>query len=228
MLAILENSTLPNDYALSFIADSTLYIGDYNNHIDSMKITNADIIQTNIPFYTPLEIDKQLSIERILKIIIGILLASVAFLIFQLTRKRNQSMPIAIIGSGQSTEDSTEQNTVVPKTGNPLEFRSSKIIELLDEREKSLLAFIYSHSSDERLTSIDEINKIIGAAQRSTEIQKRLRSDIITSINDKLSLISDTKKPVISKQRSEFDKRSFEYFIYPDYMDLVKKVVDLN
>jgi hypothetical protein len=228
MLAILENSTLPNDYSLSFIADSTLYIGDYYGHIDSMKINSADIIQTNVPFYTPIEIDKQLSIERILKIIIGILLASVAFLIFQLTRKRNQSMPIAIIGSGQSTEDSTEQNTVVPKTGNPLEFRSSKIIELLDEREKSLLAFIYSHSSDERLTSIDEINKIIGAAQRSTEIQKRLRSDIITSINDKLSLISDTKKPVISKQRSEFDKRSFEYFIYPEYMDLVKKVVDLN
>ena len=228
MLAILENSTMPNDYSLSFIADSTLYIGDYNNHIDSMKITSADIIHTDIPFFTPIEIEKELSIEKILKIIIGVLITVVVFLIFQLTRKRNQSMPIAIVGSGQLPKDSSEKTTLIPKTGNPLEFRSSKIIELLDEREKTLLAFIYSHSSEERLTSIEEINRIIGAAQRSSEIQKRLRSDIITSINDKLSLISDAKKPVISKQRSEFDKRSFEYFIHPDYMELVKKVVDIN
>ena len=228
MLAILENSTMPNDYSLSFIADSTLYIGDYNNHIDSMKITSADIIHTDIPFFTPIEIEKEFSIEKILKIIIGVLITVVVFLIFQLTRKRNQSMPIAIVGSGQLPKDSSEKTTLIPKTGNPLEFRSSKIIELLDEREKTLLAFIYSHSSEERLTSIEEINRIIGAAQRSSEIQKRLRSDIITSINDKLSLISDAKKPVISKQRSEFDKRSFEYFIHPDYMELVKKVVDIN
>ena len=228
MLAILENSTMPNDYSLSFIADSTLYIGDYNNHIDSMKITSADIIHTDIPFFTPIEIEKELSIEKILKIIIGVLITVVVFLIFQLTRKRNQSMPIAIVGSGQLPKDASEKTTLIPKTGNPLEFRSSKIIELLDEREKTLLAFIYSHSSEERLTSIEEINRIIGAAQRSSEIQKRLRSDIITSINDKLSLISDAKKPVISKQRSEFDKRSFEYFIHPDYMELVKKVVDIN
>ncbi len=228
MLAILENSTMPNDYSLSFIADSTLYIGDYNNHIDSMKITSADIIHTDIPFFTPIEIEKELSIEKILKIIIGVLITVVVFLIFQLTRKRNQSMPIAIVGSGQLPKDASEKTTLIPKTGKPLEFRSSKIIELLDEREKTLLAFIYSHSSEERLTSIEEINRIIGAAQRSSEIQKRLRSDIITSINDKLSLISDAKKPVISKQRSEFDKRSFEYFIHPDYMELVKKVVDIN
>ena len=228
MLAILENSTLTNDYALSFIADSTLYIGDYKGHIDSMKMTSADIIQTDVPFYTPIEIDNAFSIEKILKTIIAILLAIITFLLLQVTRKKNQSMPIAIVGSGQSEKDTTEKTAVIPKKVNPLEFRSSKIIELLDEREKSLLAFIYSHSSEERLTSIEEINKIIGAAQRSTEIQKRLRSDIITSINDKLSLISDTKKPIISKQRSEFDKRSFEYFIYPDYMELVKKVIDLD
>jgi hypothetical protein len=88
-----------------------------------------------------------------------------------------------------------------------------------------LLEFLFNHSADERLTSIDEINKVIGVQHRSVEIQKRMRSDLIGSINQKLSIITRDKKPVIDKQRSEFDKRSFEYFIHPPYMELVDKII---
>ena len=52
-----------------------------------------------------------------------------------------------------------------------------------------------------------------------------MRSDLIGSINQKLSIITRDKKPVIDKQRSEFDKRSFEYFIHPPYMELVDKII---
>ena len=96
---------------------------------------------------------------------------------------------------------------------------------LLNEREKILLSFIYDHSLEERLTTIEEINKVIGAAQRNSEVQKRLRSDLIGTINDKLEIISESKHNVIDKQRSEFDKRSFEYFIRPEHMQLVEKVL---
>ena len=98
-------------------------------------------------------------------------------------------------------------------------------MELLNEREKLLLDFIYNHSLDERLTTIEEINKVIGASQRTAEVQKRLRSDLIGSINDKIEIISESKYNAVEKQRSEFDKRSFEYFIHPEQMELVKKVL---
>jgi hypothetical protein len=78
---------------------------------------------------------------------------------------------------------------------------------------------------DERLTTIEEINKVIGASQRSAEVQKRLRSDLIGSINDKLEIVSESKFNIIEKQRSEFDKRSFEYFIHPEQMELTEKVL---
>jgi len=52
-----------------------------------------------------------------------------------------------------------------------------------------------------------------------------MRSDLIGSINQKLNIITKDKKPVIDKQRSEFDKRSFEYFIQPAHMELVEKVL---
>jgi hypothetical protein len=55
--------------------------------------------------------------------------------------------------------------------------------------------------------------------------QKRLRSDLIGAINDKLKIIAESKSNLIDKQRSEFDKRSFEYFIRTEHMKLVQKVL---
>ena len=52
-----------------------------------------------------------------------------------------------------------------------------------------------------------------------------MRSDLIGSINQKLSIVTRDKKPVVDKQRSEFDKRSFEYFIHPSHMELVEKII---
>lgn len=67
-------------------------------------------------------------------------------------------------------------------------YRSGKIMDLLDECEKNLLGYIFNHYKEEHLTSIDEINRVIGASQRSVEIQKRLRSDLIGSINSSLRI----------------------------------------
>jgi hypothetical protein len=112
-----------------------------------------------------------------------------------------------------------------PTDEKAVTFRSSRILELLEEKERSLLEFIYRYSAEERLTTIEEINKVIGVANRSMEVQKRMRSDLIGSINQKMGLITKDKKPVISKQRSEFDKRSFEYYIRTEHMDLVARVL---
>jgi hypothetical protein len=112
-----------------------------------------------------------------------------------------------------------------PTDEKAVTFRSSRILDLLEEKERSLLEFIYYYSEEERLTTIEEINKVIGVANRSMEVQKRMRSDLIGSINQKMGLITKDKKPVIDKQRSEFDKRSFEYFIRTEYMELVARVL---
>jgi hypothetical protein len=55
-----------------------------------------------------------------------------------------------------------------------------------------------------------------------------MRSDMINGINDKLSVFSKSTKPVIDKQRSDYDKRSFEYFIDSDNMELVEKITKVN
>jgi hypothetical protein len=177
--------------------------------------------------YTPIKKPSSFTKEHFLIVlVVGLSIISIVLFI-KLYSKKNTNATVASIGipgmstnEGDSDIEKKEQNKE-----SSVMFKSSKILDLLEQRERVLLKFIYQQSSEDRLTTIDEINKVIGASQRTNEIQKRLRSDIITSINEKLGIVSNNKKPVIDKQRSEFDKRSFEYYIRKEHMELVEKIV---
>lgn len=213
----LGTSSKPHELAYSFCIDSTLFVGGTDDYIDSIIISKADLIEQPTPFYSPTEKESPFD-ERTLGI--AVIFGLIVLCIYLLINKKKQSIPVAIIGgAGESASNNNE------KKETQVTFRSGKLMELLNEREKLLLEFIYKHSTDERLTTIEEINKVIGASQRTPEVQKRLRSDLIGTINDKLEIVSESKFNVIEKQRSEFDKRSFEYFIHPEHMELVQKVL---
>lgn len=79
--------------------------------------------------------------------------------------------------------------------------------------ELDLLNTIFNNSSKGAYTSIEEVNKALGVSKKNLETQKKQRSDIITSINRKYAYCKRTQQELIEKRRTEFDKRSFEYFI---------------
>jgi hypothetical protein len=147
--------------------------------------------------------------------------------IYDIPTSRNnlQEPEKTLIHTTFDTQAVAEQPAQTPLDEKVVTFRSSRLLDLLEQKERLLLDFIYRYSAEERLTTIEEINKVIGAGSRSAEIQKRMRSDLIGSINQKMGLITKDKKPVIEKQRSEFDKRSFEYYIRTEHMDLVARVL---
>jgi hypothetical protein len=217
----LGSSTRSQNLALSYCIDSTLYMGDLNNFIDSVVISKKDLIDTGELFYTPIEEELPIKEREILIGLVILLGLTSSFLFYKNKSKSSNQPPVLITGISQSESPLEEKND----KENQVVFRSGKLMDLLNEREKTLLSFIYEHSLDERLTTIEEINKVIGAAQRNAEVQKRLRSDLIGTINDKLEIVAESKYNVIDKQRSEFDKRSFEYFIRPEHMQLVEKVL---
>jgi hypothetical protein len=189
--------------------------------IDSVVISKKDLIDTGAAFYTPIEEDFPIKEKEVLIGLVVVLGITSLILFYKSSKKGGTQPPVFITGINQPADIKEEKND----KENQVVFRSGKLMGLLNEREKILLSFIYDHSLEERLTTIEEINKVIGAAQRNSEVQKRLRSDLIGTINDKLEIISESKHNVIDKQRSEFDKRSFEYFIRPEHMQLVEKVL---
>ncbi len=79
--------------------------------------------------------------------------------------------------------------------------------------ELELISSITQNSSKGQFTSIEDVNNALGVSKKNSEIQKKQRSDIISAINKKYSYIKRSDNELIEKRRTEFDKRSFEYFI---------------
>lgn len=212
-----------DDIAFSFFRDSTLYIGRSRGKLDSVLFTRADLIDTGRPIYAPvLKTSTSNTTEQLHYALIAFL-GLTTILLTGLYFRRGNRMSLFANVSAIPTAAEPDSQVDLEK---PMVFRSTKIIDLLEQRERSLLEFIYKHSLDERLTTIEEINWVIGVNNRSIEVQKRMRSDLIGSINQKLGLLAKDKKPVLAKQRSDFDKRSFEYFVQPEHLGLVERVLN--
>ena len=226
IIAIISSNRYVYPAIATFAIDSVLYLGNRFDPYDSVVISRADLIDTGITIYTPLQppgLLDNLEAESFLLVILGFISSALGLMLYK--AKKVQPTPAVEILSSPTSLDIPLAVAEPDTEKHPTSFRSTRILELLEERERSLLEFLFHHSADERLTSIDEINKVIGVQHRSVEIQKRMRSDMMGSINQKLQIITRDKKPVVDKQRSEFDKRSFEYFIHPAHMELVEKII---
>lgn len=105
-------------------------------------------------------------------------------------------------------------------------FRSTIQANMLDEQETLLLSFILEQSKKAELTSIEQLNQMLGLSNRTGEVQKRTRSILITGINEKLQILLGSMEPIIEKKRSEFDKRSYEYYISPNLFGFIKEVLN--
>lgn len=223
--SIVGSQTKGQRLDITFCVDSTIFFGNFKERIDSLTISRSDLVDTGLTVYTPLKTPSPIKKESVLMIAVAGLSIISILLFINLYSKKNTPSRIASFGIPMSSPDPVVEKKKDDNDEGTMMFKSSKILDLLEQRERLLLKFIYEQSSEDRLTTIDEINKVIGASQRNSEIQKRLRSDIITSINEKLGIVTNNKKPVIDKQRSEFDKRSFEYYVRKEHMALVKRIV---
>jgi hypothetical protein len=100
--------------------------------------------------------------------------------------------------------------------------------KLFDEQELSLLHLLIHNTESGRLTSIEEINKVLGLIKRNPEIQKKQRSDIMTGINQKYNFVYPNKQAIILKQRSSDDGRSFDYFIAFEDLQSIKSLLPIE
>jgi hypothetical protein len=123
-------------------------------------------------------------------------------------KKSSDQLPRDII-----TKDSTSETNIF----------SDKLEHALNPHEMDFLKFIYDHTHSNNSVNIDEINRNLGIQNKSIEIQKKTRRDMINSINEKWCVALNTEQHVIDKNRSAFDKRSYEYFIHADFLAILKK-----
>jgi len=223
-------SSLKNIVSIAFCIDSTVYFGNNKDLFDSLIINRSSLKDIGEPAYFPKKQDAILSrVEILTYSLIATSTLSLFLILFNLQNRRSNTKKSELsekkysenqpsLASAKDTAQ-IDYNTI---------YRSGKLVDLMNEQEISFLKYLYEHTNDQRLTTIDEINKKLGTYNKSIEIQKKMRSDMINGINEKLSVFSKSPKPIIDKQRSDFDKRSFEYFINMDNMGLVEKIIRVN
>jgi hypothetical protein len=230
IMSIFFSSANPSSMSIAFCLDSTLYFGNAKGNFDSIQISRNQISPIG-PLYKPKP--KSGFFNTINTSIILLVLCCISLLVLLLKKQSKKPAPIEELEPASLQVEKDNSKVVVETKNqeemvNPMVYKSGKLVELLSEKEKNFLSYIHQHSVEERMTTIIEINKALGTSNKTVEIQKRVRGEIINGINQKLSIITKVKRPVIDKVRSDFDKRTFEYFIQKEYFELVNDILNIK
>jgi hypothetical protein len=93
--------------------------------------------------------------------------------------------------------------------------------------ERSLLRLLIENARQRgQRTGTEEVNRVLGVGQKSLDMQKRKRSDVIRSINGKYKLICPhLNRPLIDRVKSDVDARLFEYYLLQEEIDNLMQFV---
>ncbi len=191
----------------AFIRDSTLCVLKRfdGNGLNKVRLSKADFELTDEKIYEP--ITEPSIINSLLKFAIHnwhimVALAAV-FMVGLLLGNRNNKRII---------QNSKPVNNMPDN------------LNVFDPKERDLIKLILRKSHLNQTTSIEEINHVLGVSGKSPDMQKKHRSDVINSINNKYRLVSGSSENLLTSKRSDPDKRSFEYLITVDKITEIGKL----
>lgn len=195
--------------AVTWNKGDMVYFGRINSGgIDSLQLKSSYFKETGErvfvqPFYT-----------SPITIILAALFLFVVYLIISLLKGR-------IIAGKDSIKN--EQNKADTCLSSPYPG-----IEVFDAVEQSLLHLLIANGAQMgKRTGTDEVNRILGVAQKSLDMQKRKRSDVIRSINAKYKLIQPmTTLPLVDRVKSDLDARLYEYFLLEEEIEKIQTILN--
>lgn len=188
---------------VSWFHDGQIYytiLGEWQ--VDSIKIGAQDFTFTGEQVYTTSNPSSTL--------ISGSALALLAIAGFWFYKKRKQVVSKA---------------DLIPITPNTSTMRSPyPVKEGFEEIEKALLKLLMDNMINRNSkTATDEVNKVLGMASKSGDMQKRKRSDIIRSINAKYRMLMPEKDvELIDRVKSDLDARLYEYCITASELSILE------
>lgn len=115
----------------------------------------------------------------------------------------------------RESKDAVTTSTIVKK--NAPVFQVS-----FTNAEKALLRLLYEKTMNGQKATVPEVNYVLGVRDKKTGMQKKVRSDIFNSIEEKYRFMDDTNEPLIMTFRSESDKRFLEFSLSPASLSIIK------
>lgn len=208
------NKSIP--FHLLFLSDSSLSFFDLTK--DSLVQLNTSTLrkQKIAGLYKEAESPTIVITQEqiILGLIILNLVTAVGFLTFYSTVKRRS----------RRTQQATEEIV-----NNPVFLERKKMthfIDLLNDVELQIVNALSKNHKAGKNTSIDEINKLIGIEKRPYKIRNNMRAEVLKIINKKFMDFSNTQEELIERERSDFDKRYFEYKLNDRYSNKLQQKIN--
>ncbi len=106
--------------------------------------------------------------------------------------------------------------------------KNKSISQAFTPIEVGLIKLLLSFSLKNKTVEIHHINHTLGLKDKNVGLQKKVRSDVVKSINEKYEFITQSKNLLIGSSRKTDDKRYFEYFITPSEMAAIQRVLEKN
>jgi hypothetical protein len=91
--------------------------------------------------------------------------------------------------------------------------------------ELILIELLLEENRKGNKVEIHQMNHVLGIKDKNIGLQKKVRSDVINSINDKYQFITQGNILLISNVRKIDDKRFFEYFITESEINNIQKII---
>jgi hypothetical protein len=92
--------------------------------------------------------------------------------------------------------------------------------------ELSLIQLLLEATTKGLNVEIADINHVLGIKDKNLGLQKKVRSDVINTINEKYAILINTETQLISSVRKDEDKRFYEYFINEQEVKSIKKILE--
>jgi hypothetical protein len=93
--------------------------------------------------------------------------------------------------------------------------------------EKDLILLCLERSEAGGHADIDEINHVLGIKNKNKGLQKKVRSEVFNSVNNKFREYTKGSSGLIESVRNKNDKRYFDYFIETKYFLSVRRLINL-
>lgn len=91
--------------------------------------------------------------------------------------------------------------------------------------ELTLIELLLEEHEKGNRVEIHQMNHVLGIKDKNIGLQKKVRSDVINSVNDKYQFITQSDVLLISNIRKLDDKRFFEYFITETEISNIQKII---
>ncbi len=212
---IILNQLYVGKELLLFTKDSSLnFYNTITDSISSVVLKNNQLIGTGIPIYQEMKAAPLLQNKQV--ILLFLIIMGVVVFGYLIYRNKILKQQISQLNNGAelTSRVKSNQESIIQ---HPNSFK-----ENLSETEKSLLLLLEKNTLTNTMTSVSQMNDALSLQKKPLKIQNNIRAATILLINKKFMVYSGCNDELIIKERTEFDKRFFEYAIYKKYLHKLK------